>query len=313
MNPKVSVIIPNYNHSKYLRERIESVLNQSYQDFEVIILDDCSSDNSKVIIKEYEDNPKVSHIVFNTENSGSTFKQWKKGFDLAQGEYIWIAESDDMAHPDFLKIILSSINEDKSVVLAASGITFIDENSKITGHFTISKSKHPRIYNSQQFIRENMLLGNHLLNASSAIFRRDVVKDISNEYTTLQASGDYLFWLELANKGKVVEVPDELDYFRKYSTSVTPRLYGTGQTFDEAKIIFNWLIRHGYLKGLYRNIVIAFRLNQIKKGTKFNNEEVRKRCYDNWRELTSHPILDKSILLSYGVCRRLRRLFRNML
>ena len=74
----VSVIIPNYNHSAFLKERIQSVLNQTYSDFELIILDDCSSDKSRDIIESFRSNPKVSHIIYNDRNSGSTFRQWNK-------------------------------------------------------------------------------------------------------------------------------------------------------------------------------------------------------------------------------------------
>jgi glycosyltransferase involved in cell wall biosynthesis len=76
--PKVSVIIPNYNHARYLRGRIESVLRQTYRDFEVILLDDCSTDDSRSILGEYVKDPRV-RIDFNEVNSGSTFKQWNKG------------------------------------------------------------------------------------------------------------------------------------------------------------------------------------------------------------------------------------------
>ena len=85
-NPLVSVIIPNYNHARYLDERIQSVLNQTYQNFEVIILDDKSTDNSVEVINQYKDDLHVSCIIVNEENSGSTFKQWHKGFELAKGE-----------------------------------------------------------------------------------------------------------------------------------------------------------------------------------------------------------------------------------
>ncbi len=97
MSPIVSVIIPNYNYSAFLKQRIDSVLQQTFNDIEVIILDDNSSDNSKDVIESYRGEPHVSHIVYNEENSGSTFKQWRKGFDLARGEFIWIAEADDFA------------------------------------------------------------------------------------------------------------------------------------------------------------------------------------------------------------------------
>ena len=68
--PKVSIIIPNYNHAQYLSQRLNSIFNQNYQNFEVIILDDCSIDNSKDIIGKYKSNPKVSHIIYNDTNSG---------------------------------------------------------------------------------------------------------------------------------------------------------------------------------------------------------------------------------------------------
>ena len=101
--PTVSVIIPNYNHAPFLKQRIESVLNQSFQDFEMILIDDCSTDGSREIIESYRNNPHVSHIVYNDSNSGSAFLQWNKGIELAKGDWIWVAESDDYAEPTFLE------------------------------------------------------------------------------------------------------------------------------------------------------------------------------------------------------------------
>src|ERR1700752_3159230 len=79
MKPKVSVIIPNYNHATFLIERIDSILCQTFQDFELIILDDCSNDNSRSIIEKYHGHEKISHIIYNPTNSGSPFMQWQKG------------------------------------------------------------------------------------------------------------------------------------------------------------------------------------------------------------------------------------------
>ena len=84
MSPTVSVIIPNYNHAPYLRQRIDSVLQQDYQDFEVILLDDCSKDDSRQVLENYRDHPKVSHVVYNEQNTGNTFIQWERGINLAE-------------------------------------------------------------------------------------------------------------------------------------------------------------------------------------------------------------------------------------
>ena len=73
--PKVSVVIPNYNHARFLTRRIETVLQQTFQDFEVILLDDCSTDDSRSILSKYAADPRV-RIEFNEKNSGSTFKLW---------------------------------------------------------------------------------------------------------------------------------------------------------------------------------------------------------------------------------------------
>jgi len=89
--PNVTVIVPNYNHARFLRQRLDSILTQTYQDFELILLDDCSTDDSRTILKEYAADPRV-RLELNEANSGSPFKQWNKGVQLAQGKYVWIAE-----------------------------------------------------------------------------------------------------------------------------------------------------------------------------------------------------------------------------
>ncbi|MBR4876258.1 MAG: glycosyltransferase family 2 protein, partial [Rhodocyclaceae bacterium] len=101
--PKVSVIVPNYNHAPYLRQRLDSIYQQTYQNMEVILLDDCSSDASVEILMEYAQRfPDRTICRFNDANSGSVFQQWKKGLEVASGELVWIAESDDFCAENFL-------------------------------------------------------------------------------------------------------------------------------------------------------------------------------------------------------------------
>jgi glycosyltransferase involved in cell wall biosynthesis len=104
--PRVSVAVPNYNHARFLRQRLDTILAQTYQDFELILLDDCSTDESRTILEQYAGDPRA-RLEFNEVNSGSTFKQWNKGVRLAQGKYVWIAESDDYSDARFLERLVS--------------------------------------------------------------------------------------------------------------------------------------------------------------------------------------------------------------
>ena len=118
-NPLVSIIIPNYNHAQFLERRIESVLNQTYKNFEIILLDDYSNDNSVDIIRRYQQNPYVSHISLNTQNSGSPFLQWQKGVRMSSGELVWIAESDDFCENSLLETLVNEFT--KGLIELATG------------------------------------------------------------------------------------------------------------------------------------------------------------------------------------------------
>ena len=102
--PQVSVIIPNYNYEKYLEQRLISIINQTYRDFEIIFLDDSSNDKSVLLAKSILANTNIPfEIHINEKNSGSPFEQWNKGLQIAKSEYIWIAEADDFCEYHFLE------------------------------------------------------------------------------------------------------------------------------------------------------------------------------------------------------------------
>src|SRR5215218_1678286 len=120
-----SVIVPNFNHGGFLEQRIESILRQTFQDFELIILDDASTDNSMAIIEQYRNHPKVSHIIQNKTNSGSPFRQWIKGIDVALGNWIWVAESDDFADETFLQSAADAIANNPTIGLYYCDTIFV--------------------------------------------------------------------------------------------------------------------------------------------------------------------------------------------
>ncbi len=241
-NPLVSVIIPNYNHAKYLDERIQSVLNQTYQNLEVIILDDVSTDNSKDVIEKYRNASHVSQIVYNEENSGSTFKQWLKGMELAKGNLIWIAESDDSCEKEMLERLVDEFSKDKDLVLAFCNSVIIDENGN-KKHVIQNKDWQKNIHTSgKNFIHDYLYIDNLIYNASSALFAKDVALNINRQYTQYKGSGDWLFWIEICEQGNVSMLKRPMNMFRKHFGNVTTQMMCNGVQQLENKKIFDYLV-----------------------------------------------------------------------
>lgn len=227
--PKVTVIMPNYNYARYLPERIESVLSQSYQDYEIILLDDCSTDNSREIIERYRSNPKVTEVIYNDSNSGTPFRQWFKGIELARGEYIWIAETDDSAKPDFLAKMVAALDANPKAAIAISGTECIDENGNTTDA-TFDRWDGTseqgdgvvKVYNGRDYLRHNMYWACYVYNASCVIFRkRAFYEDDYSRSLSMRNAGDWLFWSRMLCHGDIVEVREKLSYLRRHSQSVT--------------------------------------------------------------------------------------------
>lgn len=237
--PLVSVIIPNYNHAPFLKERIDSVLNQSYGYLEAIILDDCSSDNSREIIEVYRGNEKVKHIVYNQKNSGNTFVQWQKGVELALGEWVWIAESDDRAHPDFISKCLEEAREAdlvfcKSVIINANGsqTTYLGEPFFPKENvFPPNMSCH-RI-DSSAFIQAHMYNFNHIVNASSVLTKRALLIQWIPSITEFKLCGDWMLWVLLLTNTKACYVQEGLNHFRVHDQTVRSMESNTMNTFYE--------------------------------------------------------------------------------
>lgn len=183
---KVSVIVPNYNHARYLRDRLDSILAQTVQDMEVIILDDCSTDNSMEILAAYENHPKVQCVVRNTINSGSPFLQWQRGFDLAQGEYIWIAESDDVAEPTFLEESLKRLELNPNIQMTFSRSIFIDgDGNRLEGSpDKPALYRGDGVYDGRKFALQRMLFRDVIYNASMVVFRKNALESITPEFKT---------------------------------------------------------------------------------------------------------------------------------
>src|SRR6266542_1499110 len=269
---KVSVIIPNYNHERFLKERLDSVFNQSYQNYEVIILDDGSDDNSRSIIEQYRDHEKVTHIVYNETNSGSAFKQWKHGMQYATGEYIWIAESDDWCERNFLETLVNGMEQNPHCSIAYAQSVCVDRNKNIQWD-TYHKNK-PDWMAGKEFVKKHMLYRNCIVNASMAIFKKSFYDRVSSDFTSFTYCGDWLFWIELACLGNVYISNESLNYFRKHDNDVTGKALASGvHIIEEIKLLTSLLEKKIITLTEYRVILFncyrkfCYTKDQYKQGS----------------------------------------------
>jgi glycosyltransferase involved in cell wall biosynthesis len=238
MNPLVSVVVPNYNHAAYLQQRIDSILNQTYTNIELILLDDCSSDDSKLIIESYRSHKAVAHIVYNEQNSGTTFKQWDRGINLARGEWIWIAESDDWCEPTLLETLIEGIAHDTCISYCQSILCYSSGDiwAPVRTH------RYSQSYVGNEFMKTQMLFELPIYNASMTIFKKSIFHSIDKEFTTYKFCGDWLFWILAARHGNITVSGKYLNYFRKHDKDVSGKAYKEGLFYTEYVKIMSYLV-----------------------------------------------------------------------
>jgi len=265
---KVSVIIPNYNHALFLKQRIDSVLNQTYKNFEVIILDDCSTDNSARLIEEYRNHPKLSNILINTQNSGSPFLQWEKGIEMAKGDWIWVAESDDWCEPIFLEELISKISDETTFAFCQSIV--INQDGK-----KIWQTKWPKEFDEiegNKFVKNYLSKDNHIVNASMCIFRKKYFTLASFDFSKYKFIGDWVLWHRMAILGKVLVSGKQLNYFRKHDADVSGKAFRQGLHYTEYITFLDSLENGKILSQGDRRESIVFRFYEFLNDGKLENQ-----------------------------------------
>jgi glycosyltransferase involved in cell wall biosynthesis len=225
--PVVSVIVPNYNCEKYLEKRLDSILNQTFKNFEIILLDDSSTDQSLDVIDKYLQYPNVT-LYKNQSNSGNPFIQWHKGFLQTKGDIIWFAEADDYCEPDFLQKLLPYFNN-PSVAIAYSDSLMIDESDSVVGayssYFDLVDSQHWKSSYQVTDIQEiNFGLGvkNTIPNASAVLIRKSCISEsIFNETIQFKFCGDWLFYTQVIKGKDIAFCSEKLNYHRKHDQTIT--------------------------------------------------------------------------------------------
>jgi glycosyltransferase involved in cell wall biosynthesis len=232
----ISVIVPNYNYARHLELRLRTVIGQTLQPDEIIVLDDASTDGSLDVIAAMAAVSSIPiRIVTNKVNTGNPFVQWAKGLELASGELVWIAEADDYCEPTLLETLAGELADEK-VVMAWADSVMVDEDGRSQG--AQYKDYYGRSYGTKwklsfrvdgpSLIEDCLLIENVVPNASAVVFRRSAVAFDLNPIKEYRFSGDWWFWLRLAQQGDVVYRHQPLNYHRRHAQSVMGAVLKSG-------------------------------------------------------------------------------------
>ena len=234
---KVSAVIPNYNYVAYLKERVEMIVSQKYPIYELIILDDKSTDNSIEVIEEIIKDLKVRKpklkvkFIPNEQNSGNVFKQWEKCFEESSGDYVWICEADDGCSKFFLNAVMRAFAQDKDVVLSYAESRMIDENGNEIMHDSRSWADEYRtghwdqsyINSGKKELKQFLSSNNTIVNASGIVFKKENIpyKKYLCKAQEFRLFGDWYFYAKCLLYGKIAYHAESLNYHRVHSGSVT--------------------------------------------------------------------------------------------
>ena len=241
--PKVSIIIPSYNHSSFLIDRLESIAAQTYKDWEAIIIDDKSLDDSVQIIENFlKENPnfKVKYFIVNNTNSGSGYKSWQKGIELATTDYIWIAETDDCSDPIFLEKNVYLLENNKQAVLVFTTSVLIDDKNNhlyTTKKRTYSLNVLPNNYKvlSSSIFLEKLPLNPFIVNGSSVVFKKQ--ESLPPFIFQTKLLSDQYLWSYLVSGKSFIFNNVPLNFFRQHNTSTSQNIQNNHSVFFYKELI----------------------------------------------------------------------------
>lgn len=231
--PRISVVVPNYNYARHLPHRIATILAQELPVWEIIFLDDASTDDSLAVAERLLKDCGINYrIIPGKKNSGSVFAQWNKGIDLARGDIIWIAEADDWASARFTRAAAAAF-DDPDVVISYTQSYMADEASNIicphyldyVSDIDRERWRRPFVNDGKAELNDGFSVKNTIPNVSGALFRREALAQVFArhlpEIKSYRVAGDWCAYAHLAQLGKVAFDPRPLNFHRRHNDSVT--------------------------------------------------------------------------------------------
>lgn len=232
-SPRISVVVPNFNYCRYLPARIKSILHQTLPIYELIVLDDGSTDDSRHWLEtELPRLAPEAQIILNADNSGSPFVQWLAGLERARGDYVWIAEADDLAAPSFLEEVMRGFAT-PDVVMSFTQSRQIDPTGEVlcgdyldyVADLSREQWRRPYTRSGHEEIAQALAVKNSIPNVSAVVFRRQaflsVLRSNLERIRRYRIAGDWVAYLELLREGSIAFSPLALNDHRRHPRSLT--------------------------------------------------------------------------------------------
>lgn len=225
----VTAIVPNYNHARYLPQRIESILNQTYPLIDIIILDDCSTDNSREVIDAYvQKYPGRVKSIFATTNSGNVFRQWHNGHSQASGDIVWICESDDFCEPTFVERAIRAFR-DPSVMLSFGSVQYANtDGAFVEGLDDYREECEPGRWDraivrpASEWFCNGFGVKNAIPNVGGSLWRRFPISEtVWIEASKFKIMGDWFLYSVITGGGQIAYEPTAVSYFRIHSNNTS--------------------------------------------------------------------------------------------
>jgi len=221
--PKVSICIPSYNCGAFIGKTIQSVLDQTCQDFEIVVVDDCSTDNSEEVVRSFKD-PRI-RFSKNERNIGMV-PNTNKALKLAKGEFVGILHPDDYYAPKMIETALKAFSENPDVGFTYSSYVVVDENDKIVTR--VKLCDYNKTFRSKEGFKK--LAIRNYASPSAVLFRRKCYEDVGPFDEEFPYPNDWNMWLRISLKYDSACLSDYLCYYRMHERSVSTLLYNSFET-----------------------------------------------------------------------------------
>ncbi|MEA1956217.1 MAG: glycosyltransferase family 2 protein [Campylobacterota bacterium] len=252
----ISVVIPLYNARKYILETVESVLNQTYENLEIIIVDDCSTDDSIEIVKKIQKQDKRVKLVESETNFGGPARPRNIGIENSNGEYIAFLDADDVWLPEKLEKQLNFLLINRCDIVHTKAY-MIDIESEMIGKF-----KNQKIYNKLKYFFNDLtiLYFSNFININTVLMKKDISLKFKED-KNLIALEDWMFWIEnLYNGKKILLLDDFLINYRFDINSISDRK--SDKSYRKAYYMYALLLLEKKISMM--NFLTSFSLNTFR-------------------------------------------------